>query len=515
MKRNYGWIAVCVTMWSGVGVLAQQPMPNPYGNPGFNYPIYPVPPSGPSMPYATPPSMPYAPQPPMPPGMPAWQRPPMPGYTNTAPSNIPAEPYFVQPEGPPPASPPMKAPESRPVAQPFNRFIQVIAPSGPTEPFTMYEGPRQTAEMKNDDTRVWAQANYIHWWVRKGYTPPLVTTGDPANPNPGILGSADTSTLLGNGPVAPQEFSGIQATLGMWLDEERLESLEISGFWLGKNSRQYSFASDANGSTPLAQPVIIGGNERALVFAQPGVFAGSINVSTVMDFHSLELNLARNILRFNGWSIDSLVGFRYLYLNESLGINQNVTVLANGANFIPFPGQAQTPAGSNFRYSDSFDMTNRFYGGTIGIRSNFTCGPFDIGSVLKLSMGGTMHVANINGTTTLNAVDGTTTTVRGSSLAQASNIGTYNSTDFSVVPELTVTAGYQVTSNLRVLIGYTAIDWNRVQRVGNQIDRTIDFQQVPTSPNFVPGSVGNRPAFPAVRTDFWAQGINVGMELKF
>jgi len=38
---------------------------------------------------------------------------------------------------------------------------------------------------------------------------------------------------------------------------------------------------------------------------------------------------------------------------------------------------------------------------------------------------------------------------------------------------------------------------------------------VPTSPLFVPGAVGVRPSFPATRTDFWTQGINVGLELKF
>ena len=31
----------------------------------------------------------------------------------------------------------------------------------------------------------------------------------------------------------------------------------------------------------------------------------------------------------------------------------------------------------------------------------------------------------------------------------------------------------------------------------------------------VPGFVGAVPAFPAVRTDFWAQGLNVGIEFKF
>jgi len=120
----------------------------------------------------------------------------------------------------------------------------------------------------------------------------------------------------------------------------------------------------------------------------------------------------------------------------------------------------------------------------------------------------------IDGSTTLTAIDGTRTTISGGSLAQPSNIGRITSTDFSVVTEVTLTAGYQVTPHLRVLVGYTFIDWNRILRAGNQIDRQVNIAQVPTSPQFAPGAAGP-PIFPGTRTDFWAQGINVGLELKF
>ena len=229
-----------------------------------------------------------------------------------------------------------------------------------------------------------------------------------------------------------------------------------------------------------------------------------------MDFHSLELNVARNVLRVDGWSLDTLLGVRDYYLNDSISLNQNVTVLPAGTNFIPFNTVPQ-PAGSNFIFNDSFNMTNRFYGAQIGARLNWTYGRFDLGGVLKVAMGATSHVADINGNTTLVGV----ATVQGGSLAQASNIARVTSTDFSVVPEFTATVGIQVTPALRVLLGYTVLDWNRIQRPGNQIDRNLDFTQVPTSPTFVPGSVGTSPRFPGVRTDFWAQGVNVGVELKY
>jgi len=515
MKRKGAWMAMCVAMLSGAEVWAQQPVqtPNPYGSPGmYGYPYLPQPPPSP---YAIPPSIPYAPQPPTPPFPPSYV-PNLP-YANPFPGPAPAdpraaEPYLVMPESLPPSGPsPSYSNPRNIVAEPF---VPYIAPSSESEPYTIYEGQRYMAEMKEDNTRVWARANFIHWWVRRDSTPALVTTGNPANPTVGSIGNPDTGILLGNGAIGPKEFSGIQATLGIWLDPERIVSLEVGGFWLGKNSRQYGFASDANGNPPLGQPVIVGGTEQSLLFAKPGSLAGSLAVNTVMDFHSLELNRARNLLRINGWALDTLVGIRYFYLNDALSLDKNITVLPGGAGLISFRGAA-TPAGSNFRISDSFDMTNRFYGGTIGARGNWTWCQLDLGAVVKVSLGATSQAAVINGATTLNAIGGARSTVRGGSLAQASNIGRTTNTDFSVVPEVTATAGYQVAPHLRLLVGYTVLDWNRIERVGNQIDRNIDLRQVPTSPLFVPGAVGVRPSFPATRTDFWTQGINVGLELKF
>jgi len=191
-------------------------------------------------------------------------------------------------------------------------------------------------------------------------------------------------------------------------------------------------------------------------------------------------------------------------MNEFLGIDQNIT----GA--VPFQGVVQ-PAGSNVLISDSFNMTNRFYGGTIGARFGYTWCRWDVGATVKVSFGATCHSAVIDGSTTLAGAG----TAPGGVLAQPSNIGHYSSSDFSVVPEINLTVGYQVTRCIRVLVGYNFIDWNRVLRPANQIDRSLDLTQAPTSAMFVPGAAGVAPRFPGVRTDFWAQGINVGMELKY
>ena len=92
-------------------------------------------------------------------------------------------------------------------------------------------------------------------------------------------------------------------------------------------------------------------------------------------------------------------------------------------------------------------------------------------------------------------------------------MGQHGSTDFSFISEVNWSLGYQVTSCIRLLVGYNLIYWNHVERPGNQIDRRIDFVQSPT--NTAPPVPATNPVFPNQRTDFWAQGINLGIEIKY
>jgi hypothetical protein len=79
-----------------------------------------------------------------------------------------------------------------------------------------------------------------------------------------------------------------------------------------------------------------------------------------------------------------------------------------------------------------------------------------------------------------------------------------------VAPEAGLDLGYQLTPNLRVQVGYTFLYLSSVARAGDQIDRGIDSVQL----TGVPSPFG-RPAFRPNRTDFWAQGINVGASFRF
>jgi hypothetical protein len=83
------------------------------------------------------------------------------------------------------------------------------------------------------------------------------------------------------------------------------------------------------------------------------------------------------------------------------------------------------------------------------------------------------------------------------------------------VPEGGVTLGYQVTSHLRVTLGYTFLYTSNVVRPGNLIDRGVNPSQVNAllGQGAFAGPV--RPAFPGGDSDFWVQGLNFGMEFRY
>jgi hypothetical protein len=101
-------------------------------------------------------------------------------------------------------------------------------------------------------------------------------------------------------------------------------------------------------------------------------------------------------------------------------------------------------------------------------------------------------------------------------LAQPTNSGHLSKNHFAVLPEIGIKVGYQVTDNVRVYVGWDFLYASSVVRPGDQIDRSVNTNQLLTIAG--PGSVGNGPARPAPTfkpTDFWAFGVNAGLEWRF
>ena len=199
------------------------------------------------------------------------------------------------------------------------------------------------------------------------------------------------------------------------------------------------------------------------------------------------MNLGRNIYRLNGWTLDGLAGFRYMYLNDTLTAYQNSTLLAGGTGT---PSWASRNPPAQLRHQRFVQHDQSLLRRPTGHRFNWvTCSKFDIGTTIKVAFGNTAHTAIIDGSTTLNNA-GTAAPHHGGVYAQPSNIGQHGSNDFTVIPDLTLTFGYQIHSNIRLAFGYNLIYWPRVVRAGEQIERTIDPGQSPAGPGAAAGTAG-------------------------
>src|SRR5205823_5646090 len=90
--------------------------------------------------------------------------------------------------------------------------------------------------------------------------------------------------------------------------------------FLGQRSKRFSAGS---GEFPvLARPFfsINTGTENGILLASPGIASGAALVDAPSHFWSQELNLRCNLAQNCNHRLDAILGFRYMELQEGLGI---------------------------------------------------------------------------------------------------------------------------------------------------------------------------------------------------
>ncbi len=75
--------------------------------------------------------------------------------------------------------------------------------------------------------------------------------------------------------------------------------------------------------------------------------------------------------------------------------------------------------------------------------------------------------------------------------------------------------GVLLTPWLRATVGYNFLYWSQVLRAGSAIDLTVDRRQVPTDPAFQAGALAVFPHPTLTHSDFWVQGVTLGLECNF
>ena len=377
-------------------------------------------------------------------------------------------------------------------------------------------------------TCLWGGVDYLLWWVKNASLPPnFVLTGDPTTNNPGAL-NAGGQVVSGASAVDFGSLSGVRVSVGGWLDSAATLGIEGSGFLLPQRTRTFRLASDANGSpvlgfryidtpgnpaTPLAEDVFQASVPPGNPFGV-GPFAGSLALVSQLRLWGSEANAVASLVNDRNLRLQALGGFRYVDLSESLSIQLQSTALDGGS--VSFLGQT-FPAPAAIATTDFFRTRNQFYGGQMGLRGEYCLGNFVIGSSAKIALGSMHEVVEVLGNSTLFPNPGPITMVPVGQFAGPSNIGRRTRDDFAVIPEIEVKGGYQVTSWLRAWIGYDFLYLSRVVRPGSQVDLLVNDSVNPVNGVFgVPPL--DRTAFPRPlfnRTDFWAQGLTFGLELRY
>jgi hypothetical protein len=358
----------------------------------------------------------------------------------------------------------------------------------------------------------YVRAEYIFFGLKGLDLPPLVTTSpeDTDSENAGVLGEEGTRILFGRDSVNSDVQSGGRLTVGVWCDPCRRLGIEADYFAIGDQTAGFHRASD--GDPILARPFydVVAGTENASQVAFPNIIAGQIEARARTRFVGAGVRGIYNLCNGTGcgtscitccpvstaYRFDFITGYRFLRVDDRLTVVEDSTSL-------------ETAAPGSFLIRDEFETENQFHGWDLGTSFNCCKGCWSVDLLSKIAIGNTRSNVNISGSTVITDDTGSET-FTGGFLAQRTNIGRREFDEFAVVPELGVMVGYQINPCWRATLGYTFIYWSRVARAGDQIDRDLNPDLLPPEEGEVDTHL--RPEFVLNYTDFWAQGMTVGLE---
>lgn len=445
---------------------------------------------------------------------------PLPGPRSYRPSQGSLPPALIQ-EGPPTpgaviVAPIDRSPELSKPGQPM-KVGNGTATNG-NHPDCMYIDGQCNGCWPQSVPRFYGRAEYLLWFLRPADGPLLVTTA-PAG-SLGALGSPGTQVLLDYEDLDEEFRQGGRFSLGYWFDNCRSAGIEGSVFFTGRRTESFGADSGALG-IPLFRPFFAVNPGIPALGNVPGEFSqlvadnvtavGRVDARNRSFFWGADVNYRRNVFCGCSYRVDGLLGFRYANLDEELNITEDFVRLT------PTVTATQVlPAGTRLQISDFFGTRNDFYGGQVGAVGEYRWDRWVVDVRATIALGVNDQRLTIAGNQVVTLPGAAPQLFTGGLLAEPSNIGQFDRQPFSVLPEVTFNVGYQLTDSMKVYIGYDFLYWTNVIRPGDQIDRAIDVTQVPNfAPPGTPPAGQTRPAVLFRDTDFWAHGVNLGLEYRW
>jgi hypothetical protein len=388
--------------------------------------------------------------------------------------------------------------------------------------------------------RGWVRGEFLAWYGKGANAPVLLTTSATPFPftqtangtvvinpatvgNVGSLGDRNASVLLNGSDLNEQFMPGFRIAGGYWFDPCGVHGIDGSFFFLPGRTGSYSV--DTNQIPTLYRPYFavnaglpetggVPGPSREVVGVRDAGIFGRFDAEWSTQLWGADLNYRRNLFQGCTTRIDGFAGFRYLSLDERLEITETIQFTRN-TSFTDAAGTVvrTVPAGLMLSILDRFTTKNDFYGGQVGVDIEVRRDRWTFGIRPSVAIGCTQQNLSVVGAYR-ETFNGQTTAAFPSGLyALSSNIGQRSDTAFTWVPEVGLRVGYDVTPRLRASVGYDFLYWSSVIRPGDQIDTNLDVVRIPP-----PGGMPVVPARPAAlfeTTDFWAQGVNLGIEYRW
>jgi hypothetical protein len=380
--------------------------------------------------------------------------------------------------------------------------------------------------------RWYGSFEFILFSLSQDKAPSLLVTGNQAASDDAPFFSFSNPRTVYGGDLPSDSMIGGRVTMGAWFD--RCQHFGMFGsFFTTVTQNTSTTIGDADGSTFYGRPYFdvnpdVNAEQVERVSDLAG-YGGFVTFSRSTLLRGAELNFRWNL--FNNvppcgrlfWNVDGYAGAKYLGLDERLDITEDLLMHSNVDGVDPNGARVTIfPQGTRILVEDRFSTRNNFIGGNIGLMSEARLGRFFVETRSGIALGATRQEVTIGGNTTYAIANlPQTPTQVGGLLTQRTNIGTYNRSAFSYVPEFNIKLGLQVTDHLRVFAGYDMMYWSNVVRPGQQIDRTINSTQTPAvnpqDGSVVPTTLSGpaRPAFNFTNSNVWINGFSAGLSWVF
>jgi hypothetical protein len=342
------------------------------------------------------------------------------------------------------------------------------------------------------NTLVWLRLEALLWWRQGRDFPPLVTT-DPATESSTTAGVLpDAHVLFGGARTGTNMQAGGRVDFGTYLNPAQTIGIGDRFFGLGRDSSEFRVAS--NDVPVLAVPFhdFNANANDALLIAYPGLRTGNISVigssSLVGNDVYTKILLCRDCI--NRW--DFITGWNWTRIGDDVALRTRTTIISDPT----------LPAGTVLTTLDQFRTTNNFNGGILGLQWQRNCGYWTTQMLGRMSIGNMHEVILVSGQS---AVNGTVSATPGGVLTAASNIGRRARNEFTAITEVGLNLGYRFAPCTTLNVGYTFMYFNDVLSPANNIDTGV-------------GTASTGLVHPAVlfrHSDFWVQGLNLGITKEF